>query len=110
MRLGLNPTLLIFVTILVLGVTLLYLTETVLEGSGPPREGIERQGAVYLWQGSDVLPGDTHDCSDLDGSGGDDSSAKPTGWERGSNGKDPCGRDNYRHVDIFRPCGKAWSG
>jgi hypothetical protein len=110
MRPGIKPTLLIFAVVLVLAVTLFHLTETILAGSGPVRVETGRQAAVYLWPGSDALPGDVHDCIDLDDSGDDHSSAKPTDWKRGHNRRDPCGRDDYRRLEFFRPCGKAWSG
>jgi hypothetical protein len=110
MRPGFKPTLLIFAVVLVLGVTLFHLTETVLAGSGPAREGIDWQGAAYLWPGSGVVPGEVHDCNDLDSSGDDHSSAKPADRKRGHNRKEPCGRDDYRRLEFFQPCGKAWSG
>jgi hypothetical protein len=109
MRLRLKLTTPFFVTILVLGALLIFLTQEVLAGWGTlPGEG-EKQGAVYLIQGHGDLPEDGKDCLDLDGPR-DNKSDKSANPSRGRKRKAPCDRDDYRRIDFSRPCGKAWSG
>lgn len=68
--------------------------------------------AVYLLQDYlGPLPGDNQH-RDLDDPGDDDSPKKRTDHRRGRGrgNEHSCGNEDYRRIDLLRPCGKAWAG